>query len=186
MSGVCPKCGNNRSVHENCDGTYYCTDCEIYLELKQVEGGCILSEITDTFEPCPICGKRLNWENVDYIDSEGYETTSDEQCERLLLSCDCGFCMVVDALSVEFPFADWDDNTDRSWQNNFLEVVNKRDKKLKPPTAYVDCPFCDKGALRIVDTQRIVFPIPKPQQNGWKRTYKCTNCSCSAITTERE
>lgn len=69
-------------------------------------------------KPCPICGRKLSWEDVAGLDDEGYITHYFVDVATILLNCDCGFNMMISADLIDYPMAGWEDR--------FKERVNKR------------------------------------------------------------
>ena len=110
------------------------------------------------FRPCPICGRRLTMNDIQFYDCEGerivdletmhdYEHARDPSniaapedwahmseadrrqapeiyaeslsaVETIIVTCNCGFCMMIDAWDIGFP--------DAGWVDGFKEKANRR------------------------------------------------------------
>lgn len=86
-------------------------------------------------KPCPICGRKLSWEDVAGLDDEGYITHYFVDVATILLNCDCGFNMMISADLIDYPMAGWEDR--------FKDRVNKRIGMPKKMCA--NCKHWEKG-----------------------------------------
>lgn len=112
----------------------------------------------DGFRPCPICGRRLTMNDVQFCDCDGerigdleamhdFEHAKDPSnvaapedwadmseadrrqaseiyaeslsaVETIVVTCHCGYCMMIDAWGIDFP--------DAGWVDGFKEKANRR------------------------------------------------------------
>lgn len=69
------------------------------------------------FKPCPICGRRLTWEDVFFADECG-EECSEEIARYVDIMCTCGFNYCVDVDDINYLLD--------GWQEKFVPIANRR------------------------------------------------------------
>lgn len=128
------------------------------LQMKAESWEKMMRKGPDGFRPCPICGRRLTMNDIQFYDCDGerigdleamhdFEHARDPSniaypedwekmaepdrrqaseiyaeslsaVETITVTCNCGYCMMIDAWGIDFP--------DAGWVDGFKEKANRR------------------------------------------------------------
>lgn len=69
------------------------------------------------FKPCPICGRRLTWDDTIFADECG-EICSEDSANYVVMTCSCGYNLSIDVFEVNCLLD--------GWQEKFVRIANRR------------------------------------------------------------